>query len=307
MLLAPMAVGLLMSHASMLIASGVMDVASVSSRLSHHLKISDGSRPSTSIGRFCRTAGTLLCWTLASLPLEIHLLKRVHGASPALQTHCPQPGAGDGQSERGIVGEGGAAGSWLQPWRVFCAQKARRGRGVPCPKSLARLRFVSEEHLLRLRRQVFAPAVSLSLLHLTVLSFGFLMTSYVRWVGLPPDEISVYRGFGARLCLSIRRTHCRSALGSVCAVPVTASCCLLLTDHSMCRRRGGLHGNAGLSAAAPPRRPVADGLRGDRVSAGLAHCRGGAPSGVRAGWSALRWAARPACWRGALPDGAVGV
>eukprot|EP00210_Caulerpa_lentillifera_P006279 g5998.t1 len=40
-------------------------------------------------------------------------------------------------------------------------------------------------------------AMSLAILHLTVLSFGVLMTAYVKWLGLTEAILSLYRGFGA--------------------------------------------------------------------------------------------------------------
>lgn len=53
--------------------------------------------------------------------------------------------------------------------------------------------------------QVFRPMIGFSFLYVTVLSMGFLMTSYVQWAGIPLDEISIFRGFGAgalaALCL----------------------------------------------------------------------------------------------------------
>ena len=39
--------------------------------------------------------------------------------------------------------------------------------------------------------------LSLSILHLTVLSFGILMTAYVKWLGLSEVLLSLYRGLGA--------------------------------------------------------------------------------------------------------------
>lgn len=47
------------------------------------------------------------------------------------------------------------------------------------------------------RQKVFVPMVSYAFLYITVLSMGFLMTSYVQWAGLPLDQISIFRGFGA--------------------------------------------------------------------------------------------------------------
>jgi iron-regulated transporter 1 len=40
-------------------------------------------------------------------------------------------------------------------------------------------------------------ALSLALLYLTVMSFGTLMTAYLKYSGLKEAELSIYRGFGA--------------------------------------------------------------------------------------------------------------
>ncbi|GAB4820184.1 hypothetical protein N2152v2_007230 [Parachlorella kessleri] len=48
-----------------------------------------------------------------------------------------------------------------------------------------------------LRQAVTPAALALALLYLTVLSFGTLMTAYLKWRGMAEAELSVYRGFGA--------------------------------------------------------------------------------------------------------------
>ncbi|PNH07594.1 Solute carrier family 40 member 1 [Tetrabaena socialis] len=47
------------------------------------------------------------------------------------------------------------------------------------------------------RQPVLLPRVALALLYCTVLSLGFLMTSYLKWTGLTEAEVSAYRGVGA--------------------------------------------------------------------------------------------------------------
>lgn len=37
-------------------------------------------------------------------------------------------------------------------------------------------------------------ALALALLYLTVMSFGTLMTAYLKWRGMAEAELSVYRG-----------------------------------------------------------------------------------------------------------------
>ncbi|GAX73941.1 hypothetical protein CEUSTIGMA_g1391.t1 [Chlamydomonas eustigma] len=46
-------------------------------------------------------------------------------------------------------------------------------------------------------QDVLLPNIALGLLYMTVLSLGFLMTSYLKWCGLTEAEVSLYRGVGA--------------------------------------------------------------------------------------------------------------
>eukprot|EP00775_Hariotina_reticulata_P006954 gene6954-7170_t len=52
------------------------------------------------------------------------------------------------------------------------------------------------------RQSTLLPAVALALLYLTVLSLGFLMTSYLVWRGMPESTISLFRAAGALSGLS---------------------------------------------------------------------------------------------------------
>ncbi|BDA48594.1 Solute carrier family 40 member 1 [Coccomyxa sp. Obi] len=47
------------------------------------------------------------------------------------------------------------------------------------------------------RQDVVLAAVALALLYFTVMSFGLLMTAYLKWRGLPETVLSMYRGAGA--------------------------------------------------------------------------------------------------------------
>ncbi len=47
------------------------------------------------------------------------------------------------------------------------------------------------------KQQMWLAALSVSLLHLTVLSLGLLMTAYLKWQGLSEAELSLKRGCGA--------------------------------------------------------------------------------------------------------------
>lgn len=162
----------------------------------------------------------MLAWTLVALPFEVALLTRVRGENPALQVdpevkELAATTVEDGAQRGAAPGEAeGAASSWMDSWAVFQRQKARGGRrgherGVThrsLPAASCRCREVQSGSPVLLSRksfssdsllvQVFLPALALSLLYFTVLSLGFLMTSHLVWAGLPPDQISVFRGLG---------------------------------------------------------------------------------------------------------------
>ncbi|KAG2451247.1 hypothetical protein HYH02_003854 [Chlamydomonas schloesseri] len=47
------------------------------------------------------------------------------------------------------------------------------------------------------QQPLLLPCLALALIYMTVLSLGFLMTSFLKWTGLTEAEVSVYRGIGA--------------------------------------------------------------------------------------------------------------
>merc|ERR1712130_786537 len=48
-----------------------------------------------------------------------------------------------------------------------------------------------------LSQDIVLAAFSMTLLYLTVLSLGLLMTAYLNWKGMSEAELSLYRGLGA--------------------------------------------------------------------------------------------------------------
>ena len=58
-------------------------------------------------------------------------------------------------------------------------------------------RSLVEGFQLYFKQSCVLATLSLSVLHLTVLSFGILMTAYVKWLGLSEVGLSLYRGLGA--------------------------------------------------------------------------------------------------------------
>lgn len=121
----------------------------------------------------------LLGWNLVSWPPEVLLLKYAQRRSPALAADRPVnrpaahssgtagPAAADDDSKAKQPG-GGSRGSGLQ--RQFAAWA------------------------LYARQPAAAAALALALLYFTVLSFGTLMTAYLKALGLPEAELAVYRG-----------------------------------------------------------------------------------------------------------------
>lgn len=123
----------------------------------------------------------LLAWNMLAWLPEVLLLRRAQRLSSALAADRPAPrAAGSGgkslaESCGSDVGGGSGSGStrgslsdWLRrqarPWAVYSQQPAA------------------------------APALALALLYLTVLSWGTLMTAYLKAEGLPEAELALYRG-----------------------------------------------------------------------------------------------------------------
>lgn len=122
----------------------------------------------------------LLAWNMLAWLPEVLLLRSAQRLSPALAADKGPPrtpGCGSEAAARGgVVGSGGSGsgstpgglGAWLhrqaQPWAVYARQPAA------------------------------APALALALLYLTVMSWGTLMTAYLKAAGLPEAELALYRG-----------------------------------------------------------------------------------------------------------------
>lgn len=107
---------------------------------------------------------------------------------------------------------------WTRPLRIFYKQEVRRS-GLTYKRlvlrSPASVPLILPKCLLR-QPQVFRPMVAYSFLYITVLSMGFLMTSYVQWAGMPLDEISIFRGFGET------NAECRTTYRKALLPPIPA-------------------------------------------------------------------------------------
>ncbi|KAI3430443.1 hypothetical protein D9Q98_005038 [Chlorella vulgaris] len=116
----------------------------------------------------------LLAWNLCSWFPEVLLLRYAQRCSPALAADKPAPAADSSSSSSSSSGGGGicrriarSLDQQLQSWTLYACQPA-------------------------------APAAAaLALLYLTVLSWGTLMTAYLKTLGLPEADLAVWRGLGA--------------------------------------------------------------------------------------------------------------
>lgn len=111
----------------------------------------------------------LLVWNLASWPLEVLLLRFAQRSSIALATEKhqrPEPVA-DASSDINSSPASNPLRQHVQGWAVYA------------------------------RQPVVLAALALALLYLTVMSWGALMTAYIKELGLPEAELAIYRGLGA--------------------------------------------------------------------------------------------------------------
>ena len=66
--------------------------------------------------------------------------------------------------------------------------------GAPAGSLLGLLQRQLQSWMAYCSQAVTPAALALALLYLTVLSFGTLMTAYLKWCGMAEAELSVYRG-----------------------------------------------------------------------------------------------------------------
>ncbi len=120
----------------------------------------------------------LLAWNMLAWPPELLLLRRAQRLSPALAADRPPLHAAGGST-------GSAAG---------VSASGEGGRGRPRGGPTAWLPRQARPWAVYARQPAAAPALALALLYLTVLSWGTLMTAYLKAEGLPEAELALYRG-----------------------------------------------------------------------------------------------------------------
>lgn len=108
----------------------------------------------------------LVAWNLISWFPECWLLRRAYDASPALAApRTSDAVCGDHEKHNAKMTQ--QIHSMTSGWRLYALQSA------------------------------VLAALSLALLYLTVMSFGTLMTAFLKWKGMKETELSIYRGLGA--------------------------------------------------------------------------------------------------------------
>ncbi|KAL4422722.1 hypothetical protein ABPG75_008919 [Micractinium tetrahymenae] len=126
----------------------------------------------------------LLAWNMLAWWPEVLLLRRAQRLSPALAADKPPRRAGAGSSEHADDGAGSGGGTG--------SGSSSRDGGLA-----AALRRQARPWAQYARQPAAAPALALALLYLTVMSWGTLMTAYLKSEGLPEAELALYRGLGA--------------------------------------------------------------------------------------------------------------
>jgi len=140
----------------------------------------------------------VLVWNAAAWIPECSLLKRAQNASPVLAAMKPSldsAGSSDatanGNKDKTSISIGADA---------FFPSDFRSIKLYSCWADLKIIERIQTQlsSLTAYIQQPAAPAaLSLALLYLTVMSFGTLMTAYLKWSGIQEAELSIYRGIGA--------------------------------------------------------------------------------------------------------------
>lgn len=115
----------------------------------------------------------LLAWNLLAWAPEVLLLRRALVLSPALAAPC----AGDAAKAAAAAGSAHSGGGGGPLRHAAAAWREQRGAWA-----------------LYARQPAAAAALALALIYLTVMSWGTLMTAYLKALGLPEAELAVYRG-----------------------------------------------------------------------------------------------------------------
>lgn len=200
----------------------------------------------------------VLAWNLAAWVPECSLLRRAQEASPALA--APKAGARiDSQSVRNK--SIGGAGSPEQDGDLDIGYTYPSGKSENCFATLRlteRCMDVVRGWATYVKQPAAPAALSLALLYFTVMSFGTLMTAYLKWSGMKEAELSIYRGFGAlsgiASTLVFPLLHRRWGLvkTGVAAIWVQLLCLIAAAVPAVVTAAANLAAGGGIAASSPP-------------------------------------------------------
>lgn len=140
----------------------------------------------------------VLVWNVAAWIPECSLLKRAQNASPVLAT--PKPSF-SGADSSGTTANGNNNNTNRRSGSdAFVPNEYRSSKLGSCwanLKVVERIQTQLSGWAAYIHQPAAPAALSLALLYLTVMSFGTLMTAYLKWSGIKEAELSIYRGVGA--------------------------------------------------------------------------------------------------------------
>jgi solute carrier family 40 (iron-regulated transporter), member 1 len=138
----------------------------------------------------------VLVWNVAAWIPECSLLKRAQMASPVLSASRIFPDIG--YANRNYTNSNSTTnGANLVSSTSPSEQTNKLFSSWTSLKLITRLKTQLSGWAAYIQQPAAPAALSLALLYLTVMSFGTLMTAYLKWSGLKEAELSIYRGFGA--------------------------------------------------------------------------------------------------------------
>jgi iron-regulated transporter 1 len=131
----------------------------------------------------------VLLWNIAAWAPECFLLKRAQSASPVLSAPKRVGSSTNGNPHNSTNGTDNFSEDSTNNSTVFSCWENL--------KIVERIQTQLSGWAAYIQQPAAPAALSLALLYLTVMSFGTLMTAYLKWSGLKEAELSIYRGFGA--------------------------------------------------------------------------------------------------------------
>jgi iron-regulated transporter 1 len=146
----------------------------------------------------------VLVWNVAAWVPECTLLKRAQNASPVLAAPKPSldsSSAGSRGNNKTLNPNNNSNSSSKSIGSdTFVPSEDRSSKLRSCWANLKIIERIQTQFSgwgAYIQQPAAPAALSLALLYLTVMSFGTLMTAYLKWSGIKEAELSIYRGIGA--------------------------------------------------------------------------------------------------------------